>query len=99
MVKPETGQANFSENKIRSGPLLSWIFATFFAAGSVCSLPPPCGGGAGRGGAADTSPRRLGLPPLPTGLRPGDLPRKGGGGVRCRWRIGVLDDSQPLGEF
>ena len=31
MVKPETGQANFSENKIRSGPLLSWIFAVFFS--------------------------------------------------------------------
>ena len=30
IVKPETGQANFSENRIRSGPLLSWIFAVFF---------------------------------------------------------------------
>ena len=27
MVKPDTGQANFSENNIRSGPLLSWILA------------------------------------------------------------------------
>ena len=31
MVKPETGQANFSENRIRSGPLLSWIFAVFLS--------------------------------------------------------------------
>ena len=31
IVKPETGQANFSENRIRSGPLLSWIFAVFFS--------------------------------------------------------------------
>src|SRR6267378_249447 len=60
MVKPETGQANFSENRIRSGPLLSWIFATFFAADSACSLPP-CGGGLGRGVASDAVAR--GLPP------------------------------------
>ena len=29
-MKPDTGQANFSENRIRSGPLLSWILAIFF---------------------------------------------------------------------
>jgi hypothetical protein len=29
IVKPETGQANFSENTRRSGPLLSWILAVF----------------------------------------------------------------------
>jgi hypothetical protein len=43
MVKPETGQANFSENRMRSGPLLSWIFATFFFS------PSPGGGGSARG--------------------------------------------------
>src|SRR5438067_4607357 len=31
MVKPDTGQANFSEKMRRSGPLWSWIFATFFS--------------------------------------------------------------------
>ena len=31
MVKPDTGQANFSEKIRRSGPLWSWIFADFFA--------------------------------------------------------------------
>ncbi len=33
MVKPDTGQANFSENSIRSGPDLSWIFAVFLSVG------------------------------------------------------------------
>src|SRR4051794_22089129 len=73
MVKPETGQANRSENKIRSGPLLSWIFAVFFAAASV--RPLPCGGGSGRGAAADAGPR--GLPPPPR-FPPTSPPRGGG---------------------
>src|SRR5207253_4234951 len=31
IVKPDTGQANFSEKTMRSGPLWSWILATFFS--------------------------------------------------------------------
>ena len=41
MVKPETGQANFSENSMRSGPLLSWIFAVFFFSFSSAGARPP----------------------------------------------------------
>src|SRR5208282_2377673 len=42
MVKPDTGQANFSENSSRCGPLCwSWILATAF-------LPSPERGGSAR---------------------------------------------------
>src|SRR5207248_9799759 len=41
IVKPDTGQANFSENSRRSGPEVSWILATFLS-------PSPEGGGSDR---------------------------------------------------
>src|SRR5258708_18391020 len=50
-VKPETGQANFSENTIRraSDAAAAASLVSFLPLAAVCSLPP-CGGGLGRGG-------------------------------------------------
>ena len=89
MVKPETGQANFSENTRRSAVSLRCRLA-------LARSPPPCGEGWGGGREAARRCRRLRLP-LPTPHPPTGRSARFTAGSESG--VGELGDRKPIGEL
>src|SRR5437016_11619971 len=79
MVKPDTGQANFSEKMMRSGSALPRAF--FSLPPLAPSSPSPERGGSDRRRRSGEGSRRGSLTPSPRAFRVEPPPSGGGGGV------------------